>query len=212
MFDRLAPTYDLLNRAMTLGIDRRWRARAVAMLRDVQGPVLDLCAGTLDLAAMIEDALPNARIVACDVSNEMLLRGRSKVARVETVVGDALALPFEDGTFGAVICGFGVRNLADLRRGLREARRVLRPGGILLFAEHGLAPEAGVQRWQHRLNPLWTRITGGCNLDRPMDVLIRGAGFDLVELEMGYAKGPRPMSYIYAGCGRPVLRPTVNRQ
>jgi ubiquinone/menaquinone biosynthesis methyltransferase len=135
MFDRLAPSYDLMNRVMTAGIDRRWRARTVAMLRGVEGPILDLCAGTLDLSAMIEEAMPRSRVVACDASPRMLEAGRRKVKRVESVVGDALALPFDDASFGAVVCGFGVRNLADLHRGLAEVRRVLRPGGTFITLE-----------------------------------------------------------------------------
>jgi 4-hydroxy-3-polyprenylbenzoate decarboxylase len=140
MFDRIAPTYDRLNRVMSLGIDRRWRARAIAILREaVAGKsaprLLDLCAGTLDLAALIEEAFPDAHVVACDASERMIALGRAKVKSVECVVGDALALPFEDGSFDAVVCGFGVRNLADLRRGVAEARRVLRPGGRFITLE-----------------------------------------------------------------------------
>jgi ubiquinone/menaquinone biosynthesis methyltransferase len=139
MFERIAPTYDVLNRLMTAGIDRRWRTRALRILRDAApargARVLDLCAGTLDLAAMIEDALPDASIVACDFSAQMLARGKGKVRRTEIVVGDALALPFDDAAFDVVICGFGMRNLADLGRGIREAARVLRPGGSFVTLE-----------------------------------------------------------------------------
>jgi 4-hydroxy-3-polyprenylbenzoate decarboxylase len=135
MFDRIAPTYDTMNRLMSLGVDRRWRAKAVRSLDGVRGRVLDLCAGTLDLSAALEEALPDATIVACDVSRAMLARGASKVKRTETVVGDALALPFEDASFDAVVCGFGMRNLSDLRRGIREAKRVLRPGGAFVTLE-----------------------------------------------------------------------------
>jgi 4-hydroxy-3-polyprenylbenzoate decarboxylase len=140
MFDRIAPTYDALNKIMSLGIDRRWRARAVDALSSTRGPVLDLCAGTLDLSAMLEEARPDEEIVACDFSAEMLARGERKVTRTERVVGDALALPFKDGSFAGVVCGFGMRNLADLRRGIREARRVLRPGGVFVTLEL-FAPE-----------------------------------------------------------------------
>ena len=135
MFDRIAPTYDLLNKLMSLGVDKRWRKRAIAMLGEGCGPVLDLCAGTLDLSAMLEKAFPGEEIVACDFSANMLERGKGKTTRTKTVVGDALALPFEDASFGAVICGFGMRNLSDLRRGIREARRVLRPGGTFVTLE-----------------------------------------------------------------------------
>jgi 4-hydroxy-3-polyprenylbenzoate decarboxylase len=145
MFDRIAPTYDLLNKLMSFGIDKRWRVKAIDALgnargpshlpANTQGPILDLCAGTLDLSVMLEAAFPAQRIVACDFSAGMLERGRHKVKRTETVVGDALALPFDDGSFAAVICGFGMRNLADLRKGVREVRRVLRPGGTFVTLE-----------------------------------------------------------------------------
>lgn len=136
MFDRIAPTYDTLNRVMTAGIDRRWRARAVAALSGApHGAALDLCAGTLDLSALLERAFPGERIVACDFSPKMLELGQGKVSRTESLVADALALPFEDGAFTKVICGFGVRNLADLRRGIREVRRVLAPGGVFVTLE-----------------------------------------------------------------------------
>ncbi len=138
MFDRIAPTYDFLNKLMSFGIDKRWRAKAIDRLSGKGGsvgPLLDLCAGTLDLSRMLESAFPGERVVACDFSAKMLELGKRKVANTERVVGDALALPFEQGAFGAVICGFGMRNLADLRRGVREVRRVLRPGGKFVTLE-----------------------------------------------------------------------------
>jgi 4-hydroxy-3-polyprenylbenzoate decarboxylase len=138
MFDRIAPTYDVLNKLMSFGIDKRWREKAIAKIGargESVGAVLDLCAGTLDISKMLEETFPGERIVACDFSANMLERGKDKVTRTECIVGDALALPFDDATFGAVICGFGMRNLADLRRGIREARRVLRPGGTFVTLE-----------------------------------------------------------------------------
>jgi 4-hydroxy-3-polyprenylbenzoate decarboxylase len=138
MFERIAPTYDVLNKLMSGGVDRRWRVRAIEALSGMipaNGRILDLCAGTLDLSAMLEESLPEAAIVACDFSAAMLERGASKVRRTERHVGDALALPFEDASFDAVVCGFGMRNLTDLRRGVREAKRVLRPGGAFVTLE-----------------------------------------------------------------------------
>jgi ubiquinone/menaquinone biosynthesis methyltransferase len=136
MFERIAPTYDALNRILSAGIDRRWRARAVAEVRRAPaGPVLDLCAGTMDLTAMLGGAFPGERIVALDFSPRMLEAGRHKAPRAEVVVGDAMDLPFEEGAFAAVVCGFGVRNFADPARGVREALRVLRPGGLFVTLE-----------------------------------------------------------------------------
>ena len=133
MFDRIAPVYDLMNRVMTAGLDRRWRRFAV---REVVWPgdrVLDSCCGTGDLA--VEAERRGGRVVGLDFSERMLARARSKSGTIEWVQGDALALPFGDGEFDAVTCGFGVRNLADLEGGLREAARVLRPGGKIAVLE-----------------------------------------------------------------------------
>ncbi|HLK40212.1 MAG TPA: ubiquinone/menaquinone biosynthesis methyltransferase [Polyangiaceae bacterium] len=136
MFERIAPTYDVLNKVMSAGIDRRWRDVAVARVgRAPSGPLLDLCAGTMDLAALLARKWPERRIVAVDFSPAMLERGRSKAPSVEVVVADAAALPLEDDTFAAVVCGFGMRNLADPVRGAREVLRVLRRGGVFVTLE-----------------------------------------------------------------------------
>ncbi len=149
MFDRIAPTYDLLNRTLSVGLDARWRKSAVAELRRAPpGALLDLCAGTMDLTGLLADRFPRERIVALDLSREMLQRGQAKAPRAETLVGDALALPFEDGAFAAVVCGFGMRNVADLARAVAEVRRVLAPGGIFVTLD-AFRPAHRVARWIH---------------------------------------------------------------
>ena len=133
MFDRIAPVYDVMNRVMTMGLDRRWRRLAV---REVVWPgdrVLDVCCGTGDLA--VEAERRGARVVGLDFSERMLERARRKSGTIEWVRGDALALPFADGEFDAVTVGFGVRNLEDLERGLVELARVLRTGGRIAVLE-----------------------------------------------------------------------------
>ncbi len=82
---------------------------------------------------------------------------------------------------------------------LREMRRVLKPGGQLLFVEHGLSPGTRIARWQHRLTPCWKRIGGGCHLDREMDDLIRAAGFKINAVETGYMKGQKTWTFMYQG-------------
>src|SRR5919198_2386130 len=133
MFDRIAPVYDAMNRIMTAGLDRRWRKLAV---RDVVWPgdrVLDVCCGTGDLA--VEAERRGGRVVGLDFSERMLERARAKSGTIEWVQGDALSLPFADGSFDAATVGFGVRNLDDLERGVGELRRVMRPGGRLGILE-----------------------------------------------------------------------------
>ena len=133
MFDRIAPVYDAMNRAMTMGLDRRWRRLAAAEAVWPGDRVLDVCCGTGDLA--VEAERRGGRVVGLDFSPRMLERARRKSGTIEWVEGDALALPFADGEFDAVTVGFGVRNFADLPLGLRELRRVLRPGGKLAVLE-----------------------------------------------------------------------------
>jgi ubiquinone/menaquinone biosynthesis C-methylase UbiE len=82
-------------------------------------------------------------------------------------------------------------------------RRVLRPGGRLLFVEHGRAPDANVMWWQDRLTPLWKRLGGGCHLNRAIGTLIEGAGFQFDRLETGYMRGPKPITFMYEGSARP---------
>jgi ubiquinone/menaquinone biosynthesis methyltransferase len=136
MFQRIAPTYDRLNGLLSAGLDARWRRRAVEELKLAPpGPILDLCAGTMDLTAELSICSPIERIVAVDFSESMLQVGRRKAPRAEVVVADAMALPFADATFAAVVCGFGMRNLSDTRRGAAEVHRVLAPGGVFITLE-----------------------------------------------------------------------------
>jgi demethylmenaquinone methyltransferase / 2-methoxy-6-polyprenyl-1,4-benzoquinol methylase len=133
MFDRIAPVYDLMNRVMTAGLDGHWRRLTARSVVRPEDRVLDACCGTGDLA--LADERAGGRVVGLDFSERMLERARRKSASVEWVRGDLLELPFEDASFDAATVGFGVRNVADLERSLRELRRVLRPGGRLGILE-----------------------------------------------------------------------------
>ena len=133
MFDRISPVYDAMNRTMTAGLDQRWRRATVAAVVRPGDLVLDACCGTGDLAVAALHA--GGHVTGLDFSERMLGRARRKSAEIEWVQGDALSLPFEDGSFDAATVGFGVRNLDDLARGLAELRRVLRPGGRVAILE-----------------------------------------------------------------------------
>ncbi len=137
MFARIAPTYDLLNGMLSAKRDRAWRRAAAESIDPQARRVLDLCAGTGDLALEIAARRPQAFVCAGDFCFEMLVRGKPKglAQAAAPAACDGLRLPFADGTFDAVTAAFGVRNFEDLPTGLREMRRVTRPGGHLAVLE-----------------------------------------------------------------------------
>jgi demethylmenaquinone methyltransferase / 2-methoxy-6-polyprenyl-1,4-benzoquinol methylase len=162
MFDRISPVYDLMNRAMTAGLDRRWRRLTAEAVVRPGDRVLDACCGTGDLAIAARRA--GGDVTGLDFSEPMLDRARRKSAAVSWVNGDVLALPFDEATFDVVTVGFGIRNVADLDAALRELARVLRPGGRLASLE--ITQPHGVLRpffrlWFDRLVPLAGRLLPG---------------------------------------------------
>ena len=141
MFSEIAPRYDLLNRVLSLGIDRSWRRTAIAALgwtRRPEGSYLDLCAGTLDVAAaLVSTAGFNGSVLAADFAEPMLRSGRGKgpADRIDPVVADALALPMANARCDGAIVAFGIRNVAGLDDALREVARVLSPGARFVILE-----------------------------------------------------------------------------
>lgn len=140
MFASIAPTYDLLNRSLSMGVDRLWRKEAVALaLAHNPERILDVATGTADFAIELKQAAPGAAVTGSDFVPEMLEIGRTKVKAKELDIalehGDALSLPYPDGSFDAITCSFGFRNFADYARGLAEMWRVLAPGGRLVILE-----------------------------------------------------------------------------
>ena len=192
MFDRISPVYDVMNHAMTAGLDRRWRRLAAEAVVRPGHAVLDACCGTGDLALAADRA--GGRVTGLDFSERMLERARGKSAEVEWVQGDAQQLPFEDASFDAATVGFGVRNLEDLERGLAELRLILRPGGRLAILEitrpRGLLAPF-YRLWFDGFVPLLGKVLpgGSAYTYLPASVrrfpgpdelagLLRGAGFD----------------------------------
>jgi demethylmenaquinone methyltransferase/2-methoxy-6-polyprenyl-1,4-benzoquinol methylase len=171
VFSEIAPRYDLLNHVLSLNIDRRWRKAAVEHLgweRVPEGTYLDACAGTYELALALAGREGfRGRVVATDFAHPMLAQGASKIVRapVAPVCADSLELPFPDAAFDGATVGFGVRNLADVRTGLAELRRVLRPGGRLVVLEFTEPPNrvvrAGYLFYFRRILPVVGRLVSG---------------------------------------------------
>ena len=193
----------LLHHAMKNREVGRWRAKVIPAAR---GRVLEIGVGSGLNLPFYPDQVTG--LSAIDPSPELLALARPLLAGVKFEVsllqGSAEALPFENRCFDSVVSTWTLCSIGQVSRALGEMRRVLRPDGTLIFLEHGHAPDPGVARWQDRLNPLWNRCAGGCNLNREIDRLIADAGFRITGLETGYLiKGPRPLTYHFQGQAAP---------
>jgi ubiquinone/menaquinone biosynthesis C-methylase UbiE len=129
----------------------------------------------------------------------------SRAARtpISFLEASAEAIPLDEHSVDTIVTTWTLCSIPQAATALAEMRRVLRPGGKLLFVEHGMAPDAGVRRWQDRLTPAWRRISGGCHLNRPIRSMIEDAGFHIDRIETGYIPGPKPMTFMYEGAARP---------
>lgn len=159
-FDTIAKSYDRLNRVMTLGLDRRWRGLA---FRELRGKVLDVACGTGDVTAKLFDQ--GCAVTGVDLSEEMMDIARQKVPEATYILANAEHLPFEDSTFDAVACAFGVRNFVHLEVGLREMLRVLKPGGKLVILELATPDNALIRSffrlYSHHIIPLLGKFLAG---------------------------------------------------
>ena len=185
MFDRIAGVYDLMNTAMTAGLHHRWRERAADRAELEPGDVaLDACCGTGDLAFELAARVgPEGRVIGSDFSEAMLDLAREKAAErgagsVRFEWGDALELSYDDASFDAVTVGFGVRNLADLDRGLREMHRVLKPGGraVILEITQPTRPPLSTfySLWFDRIVPLLGKVAGESDAYSYLPESVRG--------------------------------------
>ncbi len=148
------------------------------------------------------------RVIGLDPAEEMLSYARRISATlpftVEYLALEGERIPLERHSVDTVLVTYTLCTIADAIGALEGMRAVLKPGGRLIFCEHGRAPDAAVRRWQHRLNPLWRRIGGGCNLDRDIPALIEAAGFRVDTLESGYLpRTPRFSGFNYWGSAVP---------
>ncbi len=167
MFTAISRRYDLMNRIMTFGLDTLWRRTVVEMCAlPPEGSLLDVATGTGDIAIEARRMYPHAHVVGVDLTQAMLDVGREKASsKVQFVQGDALSLPFADGTFDAVCSGFLMRNVRDIAQAFAEQRRVTRPGGRVVCLEI-THPRSSVWRHVFRLYflhvvPVLGEIIGG---------------------------------------------------
>lgn len=189
MFDKIAFRYDFLNRFLSGGIDMHWRKQAIRELRGLTGSseakgrttaeptrdiaVLDVATGTGDMAILLSRYLPQTRVTGVDISTGMLEIGRQKLSRLKLAdritlqTGDSEALPYSDDTYDAVTVAFGVRNFENLEKGLREMKRVLRPGGRLVVLEFSQPRTPGISHlYRLYMRMLAPRIAGIASSNR----------------------------------------------
>ena len=167
-----------------------------------QGRVLEVGIGT-GLNMPWYDKRRVSRITGLDPALQMHPRARERITEagldVELVGLSAERIPRPDASFDTVLITYTLCTIPDPLAALREMRRVLAPGGQLLFCEHGRAPDASVRRWQERLQPLWGKVAGGCHLGRDIPALLQEAGFSVAKLHTHYLPGPRPFTFHYWG-------------
>jgi ubiquinone/menaquinone biosynthesis C-methylase UbiE len=197
--ERILPVLiDAAMRQKTLG---PYRQRVVG---SAAGRVLEVGVGSgRNLPFYLQAA---EEVIALDPSPKLLSMARAASAgasvRVRFLAGSAEEIPLPSKSVDTVLTTWTLCTIPDAVRALGEMRRVLKPGGRLLFVEHGQSPDRSVRRWQDRLTPVWRRIGGGCHLNRPIGALIVGSGFHLDRLETAYMRGPSPMTYMYEGAAR----------
>lgn len=136
---------------------------------------------------------------ACAMHAKATQRMQAAGLKVELIPLSAEKIPAADGSYDTIVCTFTLCSIPDAASALLEMRRVLAPGGRLLFCEHGRAPEPEVQRWQDRLTPMWKQFAGGCHLNRDVPSMLTTGGFKIGEMQQKYLKGPRPMTWVTSG-------------
>lgn len=195
----------LIDLAMRGKAADRQRAKLVPL---ASGVVAEIGSGSGLNARFFGSAVE--RVYALDPSLRLWRLGRRRLEAapvpVRFLAASGEAIPLPDGAVDVVLMTWTLCSIPDAPAALHEILRILKPGGRLLFIEHGRAPDASVRRWQERLNPGWRRLAGGCNLNRPIAMLMEDAGFRMVELERGYGAGPRPLDYLYRGIAEPDAR------
>jgi ubiquinone/menaquinone biosynthesis C-methylase UbiE len=167
-----------------------------------QGCVLEIGVGS-GLNFAYYDARKVSKVIGLDPSPEMTRKAARSARRlpmeVEFVNAPAESIPLASGSVDTALVTYALCTIPEIGLALREISRVLRPGGRLVFCEHGLAPDANVRKWQDRMTPVWKRLAGGCHLNRDIPALIEQGGFRIVSMETLYLPGWRPATFNYWG-------------
>ena len=189
----------LIDFACGMGHVMKTRAQVVPQ---AEGRVLEIGIGT-GLNLSFYDAQKVSAIVGVDPAAQMQGKARERAEQiaipVEMIALELGQIQAEDASFDSIVCTFTLCTIPDPIAALEEMRRVLKPGGKLLFSEHGRAPDLKVRLWQDRITPLWKPLAGGCHLNRDIPQLLRDGGFNIRELASRYLPGPRPMTWVWHG-------------
>lgn len=191
---------------ITCGLEQvaEQRRRVVPQAR---GRVLELGFGS-GLNLPFYDPSRVEELWGLEPSQEMLKMAEPRAAQAPFPVtflhAPAEAVPLDSVSIDTAVSTYTLCTISDPLKALREVARVLKPGGELLFSEHGQAPDPGVFKWQARLTPIWKRLAGGCQPDRDIPDLIQKAGFEIVRLHCGYIRGPKLVSFNFVGAAHPV--------
>lgn len=189
----------MINMACSAEANQKQRQKIVPLAR---GEVLEIGFGS-GLNASFYDPARVDKIWALEPSEGMRRKAQPVVdnssLEIEFIDLPGEEIPLDSDSVDTVLMTYTLCTIADATSALQGMRRVLKPGGHLLFCEHGMAPDAGVHRWQNRLNPLWKKIAGGCNMNRDIPALIQSAGFDLLMDQRMYIPGPRVLCYNFWG-------------
>jgi ubiquinone/menaquinone biosynthesis C-methylase UbiE len=189
----------LLDYAMRDRPIMRQRAKVVPL---AYGRVLEIGIGT-GLNLSFYDKSKVTKVIGLDPSPELNAKARQRAAEAGVDV-DWLALsseriPLPDDSVDSLVITYTMCTIPDVGAALREMARVMKPGAPMLFSEHGIAPDPSVRKWQDRLNPLWGKVAGGCNINRNVPKMLEDAGLMIREIETMYLPGPRPLTYNYWG-------------
>jgi ubiquinone/menaquinone biosynthesis C-methylase UbiE len=201
--DQIVPRF--LNIAMGMSMIAEERKKCLA---EVQGTVLEVGFGSGHNLPYYPRTVE--KVIAIDPSEVGAKLARPRIEKapfpVEYLPLKGEEIPAADGIFDSVVSTFTLCTISDVKSALRQIRRVLNPDGRFFFVEHGRSNDSRVQRWQDRLNGIQNALCGGCNLNRDIERLIAGAGFEFLSLDKYYAKGPKFSTYMYRGTARSISK------